>query len=102
MPVLGIDYEKCSGCGICLISCPIQGKFFKKDIEQDKIIFEDPENHCFRCGQCVAQCPEDAIVHIKMGKAFTFKNIENLKIKDFQENKLFRVIFDKYMYWNIV
>ena len=79
MPVLGIDYDKCSGCGICLISCPIQGKFFKKDEEQDKIIFEDPENHCFRCGQCVAQCPEDAIVHIKMGEAFTFKNIENLE-----------------------
>ena len=79
MPVLGIDYEKCSGCGICLISCPIQNTLFKKDAEQDKIIFNNPENVCFRCGQCVAQCPEDAIVHIKMGEAFTFKNIENLE-----------------------
>ena len=79
MPVLGIDYEKCSGCGICLIACPLQGKFFKKDNEQDKIIFEDPENHCIRCGHCVAQCPENAIIHIKMGEAFTFKNIENLE-----------------------
>jgi len=79
MPVLGINYEKCSGCGTCLTSCPIQGRFFKKDVEQDKIIFEDPENFCFRCGHCVAQCPEDAIIHIKMGEAFTFKNIENLE-----------------------
>jgi NAD-dependent dihydropyrimidine dehydrogenase PreA subunit len=52
------DYEKCSGCSICVEACPA-----------DSILFEDKKpllkprdtNECMACGDCVAICPEDAI-----------------------------------------
>jgi nitroreductase/NAD-dependent dihydropyrimidine dehydrogenase PreA subunit len=77
MPVKGIDYDKCINCGICITACSDPERFFKKDKEQDKVIFEDPESECAQCGQCIAQCPENAIIYEDMGESFTFENIES-------------------------
>ena len=52
------DYEKCSGCSICVEACPA-----------DSLLFEDKKpplktgvtNECMACGDCVAICPEGAI-----------------------------------------
>ena len=77
MPVLGIDYEKCTGCGTCLVSCLRPGYYFKRTEDRETIIYEDPDKSCILCGQCIGQCPEDAIMYENMGEAFTFKNVEN-------------------------
>jgi len=77
MPILGIDYEKCINCGTCLLACGTPENHYKRDEEQDKIIFEDSEIGCNQCGQCIAQCPEDAILYENIGDSFTFKHIEN-------------------------
>lgn len=41
MPILGIDYEKCNNCDDCM-----QCKYIKRDAEQNKVIFDDPQNLC--------------------------------------------------------
>ncbi len=77
MPVIGIDYDKCANCGTCVLACPDPEAFFKRDEEQDKVIFEDLEKGCIECGQCVSQCPEEAILFENMGDSYTFDNIES-------------------------
>ena len=78
MPILGIDYDKCINCDICLSACTDPELYIKKNQKQDKIIFEDPNNWCNKCGQCIAQCPEDAIIYEGMGESFTFEELNSL------------------------
>jgi NAD-dependent dihydropyrimidine dehydrogenase PreA subunit len=53
-----IDYDKCSGIGECVTSCPVDifevvdGKAIVKDIEE-----------CIECCACVSSCPKNAIEH---------------------------------------
>ncbi|MFX0105521.1 MAG: nitroreductase family protein [Candidatus Hodarchaeota archaeon] len=73
MPILGIDYEKCSNCNLCLTTCLL----FRKDREQNKVILVDnPKYQCNLCGQCIARCPEDAILYDGIGEAFTYEGVE--------------------------
>jgi len=74
MPIIGIDYEKCNDCNICLTVCP---KYFSRDKEQDKIIFNDPENGCNLDGRCIAMCPSDAILHEDLGEVLSFKEVHD-------------------------
>ncbi len=78
MPILGIDYDKCITCKNCLEICTSPEAFFKMDSKDEKVIFEDPNKQCIQCGQCIAQCPENAILHEGMGESFTFIKIKNL------------------------
>lgn len=75
MPIMGIDYDKCINCGICITACAHPGSYFKKDEEGDRVIFEDPDNICIECGQCIAQCPTDAIIYSDMGESLIFENV---------------------------
>lgn len=74
MPIIGIDYEKCSSCGTCIVTCPRM--LFKID-EGDKVIYGDPNSMCIRCGHCIARCPEDAVLFEDMGESITFDGINN-------------------------
>lgn len=53
-----IDYDKCTGCGECVRSCPadvyeiINGKSAATKID-----------NCVECCICVGACPVDAIEH---------------------------------------
>ncbi|MCX8034306.1 MAG: 4Fe-4S binding protein [Thermodesulfovibrio sp.] len=60
-----IDYNKCTGCGICVLQCPYRAI----DIEMKKIKLT--ENLCEGCGICVASCPAKAIEL----EGFTFEQI---------------------------
>jgi len=77
MPIIGIDYEKCNKCEICVRTCP---RYFRKDNEQDKVVFEDPQNECNLCGRCIAVCPADAILYENLGDIFTFEETQDPSI----------------------
>jgi nitroreductase/NAD-dependent dihydropyrimidine dehydrogenase PreA subunit len=75
MGITGIEDEKCIACGTCLTVCNL----FSRSEEQDKIIFKVPKNplDCNLCGQCIAVCPEDAILYDNIGEAETFKGVDH-------------------------
>ena len=77
MPIIGIDYEKCNSCRMCIQECR---KRFLLEESKNKVYFEDIDNSCSLCGHCIAVCPEDAILYENFGdKAFTFDGIEHLE-----------------------
>ena len=49
-----IDKEKCTACGTCEETCPVEA------IKVDEKAKVDEEN-CIDCGTCVDECPEGAI-----------------------------------------
>ena len=63
MVVDEIDPALCSGCGICVNSCPMD--VIRMDEENKKAIIKYPED-CMLCGFCFEYCPEKAI-HISRG-----------------------------------
>ncbi len=50
-----IDQEKCTGCGECVVACPLEAISMKNDKAQ-----VDPDT-CGGCGACVDVCPAGAI-----------------------------------------
>jgi len=75
MPIVGIDYEKCNSCRLCIQEC----RFYFLDEAKNKVLFEDLDNMCMLCGHCIAVCPQDAIIYEDFGdEAFTFEGIESL------------------------
>lgn len=71
MPILGIDYEKCSNCNICLTTC----FYLRRDKEKNKVVYNDPMNFCNLCGHCIGRCPEDAIIYEDMGEAYAYEGV---------------------------
>ncbi|MFW9820779.1 MAG: nitroreductase family protein, partial [Candidatus Thorarchaeota archaeon] len=74
MPILGIDYDECSNCMICIDTCP---RYLFNEAKQDKITYEDPEKKCLECGHCIAKCPKDAVLFENMGESYTIEGINN-------------------------
>ncbi|MFW9822940.1 MAG: 4Fe-4S dicluster domain-containing protein, partial [Candidatus Thorarchaeota archaeon] len=74
MPILGIDYDLCSNCGTCIITCP---RYLFNESELDQVIFQDADKKCIRCGHCVARCPEDAVLFEDLGDTYTFEGLNN-------------------------
>lgn len=50
-----VDTEKCSGCGECVQSCPLEAIAM-----QENVAVVDEET-CGDCGACVDVCPNEAI-----------------------------------------
>ncbi len=74
MPILGIDYEKCNNCQICYNACT---RYFRRDKELNKMVFEDPDNLCDSCGRCIAMCKLDAIIYENIGEILTFEEAQD-------------------------
>lgn len=53
---IGIDHDRCTGCGSCVEVCPYR-LFF---IEGDKAVIQNKD--CFLCGHCRAVCLTGAVV----------------------------------------
>ena len=49
-----VDAEKCSGCGECVASCPLDA--IKVEDNVAKV-----DDSCGDCGACVDVCPTEAI-----------------------------------------
>ncbi len=60
------DYDKCSGCSLCVEACPADSLLFK---EKKPLMKTGPANECMGCGDCVAICPEGAI---RLTKSYNF------------------------------
>lgn len=50
-----VDAEKCSGCGECAESCPLDAISL-----QDKVANVD-DSTCGDCGACIDVCPTEAL-----------------------------------------
>jgi len=46
--------HKCTACGLCLDSCPV-------DVISQADVYQIDGSHCLECGRCEEACPEDAI-----------------------------------------
>ena len=76
MPIFGIDYTKCTNCGLCVKECP--RRYFENE-EHNKITFQDPSGSCSLCGHYIAICPQEAVLYENMGdEPHVFDGIENL------------------------
>ncbi|MBC7343242.1 MAG: 4Fe-4S binding protein [Clostridia bacterium] len=53
MPAV-VNKEECTGCGICVDSCP------EEAITLNDVAEVDPEK-CSECGTCVEECPQECI-----------------------------------------
>jgi NAD-dependent dihydropyrimidine dehydrogenase PreA subunit len=51
---VSINKEKCTGCGDCVDSCPVEAL----SIKNEKAVVND---ECIDCGACVDTCPNNAI-----------------------------------------
>lgn len=49
-----IDKDKCTACGTCVDTCPVEAITLKEKATVDK-------ENCIDCGTCVDECPEGAI-----------------------------------------
>ena len=53
--VAKIYKETCSGCGECVVACPMESIAIQDDLA---VVDEDT---CGDCGECVDVCPTEAI-----------------------------------------
>ena len=53
---LGLDIDKCTGCGLCAAVCP--HRVFQ--MKQNKAAITDADL-CMECGACSLNCPTEAI-----------------------------------------
>lgn len=53
---IGIDEEKCKGCGLCQKHCPVNA--IKGEGREKRVIDQEL---CIKCGTCIATCPFHAI-----------------------------------------
>ena len=49
-----VDKEKCTACGTCVDSCPVEAIKMEEKADIDK-------ENCIDCGTRVDECPEEAI-----------------------------------------
>ena len=58
MAIEKIDPDLCTGCGICVYSCPMD--VIRLDKEKKQATIKYPED-CMLCGWCLIDCPEGAV-----------------------------------------
>ena len=58
MTIERIDEALCTGCGICVNSCPVD--VIRIDDKTQKAVIKYPED-CMLCGWCKLDCPTNAI-----------------------------------------
>ncbi len=61
---VGVDWDICSGCGICLNVCPMHVYEWRETTghpTSEKKTFPARERDCVQCLKCETQCPDQAI-----------------------------------------
>lgn len=52
-----IDEAECTGCGLCVDTCPEN----VLELNDDDIVFLAKPDDCTSCGECEEECPSEAI-----------------------------------------
>jgi NAD-dependent dihydropyrimidine dehydrogenase PreA subunit len=58
-----IDEDKCTGCGMCVVTCGEKRNVFGYDLERKKAVVMYPENCMVGCNNCTVACLWGAITH---------------------------------------
>ena len=58
IPVIEVDEDICSGCGICVAVCKYDASALEK--RDGKLVSTVNDLRCKRCGLCVVACPSEA------------------------------------------
>ncbi len=61
-----IDYDRCIGCGICLMTCGGR-TVYDWDFERMRPVVARPYNCLVGCDTCAKMCPRDAIIFPHIG-----------------------------------
>jgi heterodisulfide reductase subunit C len=78
-PPLSIDESLCSGCGICISSCPFEA--LKLETKDDKYTVRLAIESCRGCGVCSAACPAGAIAMSLFDSKNILQAIEGALVK---------------------
>ena len=62
-PIAEVNEDLCSGCGVCLATCPYNAieQITKTENGEEKRVSHVLEGVCKGCGSCAAACPSNAI-----------------------------------------
>ncbi|MHB1005095.1 MAG: 4Fe-4S dicluster domain-containing protein [Chloroflexota bacterium] len=64
MGYIVVDEERCKGCEICTVTCPVHviaiGEHFNVKSYRPAVLV-DPEHRCTGCTLCARMCPDVAI-----------------------------------------
>ena len=77
------NLEDCVNCGLCYKVCPMMNTFgdspknILRDIDENKISYDEIAYSCMLCNACTEACPKD----INLKEMF-----QNLRIKSYREN----------------
>ncbi|MEM0155220.1 MAG: 4Fe-4S dicluster domain-containing protein [Thermoplasmataceae archaeon] len=58
-----IDVDRCTGCGLCVVTCGEKRNVFGYDFERKKAVVMYPENCMVGCNNCTVSCLWGAITH---------------------------------------
>jgi len=88
-----IDYDKCTGCGLCLLTCG--NDVFRWSREKNLPVVANPGSCVMGCTTCAKLCPEDAISFPDDPKKFLKSVVMKEKVF-FTVKKELRDRLDKY------
>lgn len=60
MVKVNVDLEKCTGCGTCIDTCPVE-VFEMVEVDGEQKSKPVNEEECIICMACETTCPESAI-----------------------------------------
>lgn len=61
-----VDKERCKGCEVCLLACPVQAIGMSKELNSKGYQFSMKINDlCIGCANCAIVCPDGAITVYK-------------------------------------
>jgi len=84
-----INRDKCTGCGLCVVTCGEKRNVFGFDFDEKKSVVMYPENCMIGCNNCTVACLWNAITHPDVSEArAASKRIPADRLKKELEDKL--------------
>jgi 2-oxoglutarate ferredoxin oxidoreductase subunit delta len=63
MPRVKIDKDKCKGCGLCIVYCPLKSLQFSSSLNKRGVKFAEfkKDAKCSGCKFCSLICPDNCL-----------------------------------------